>query len=414
MIETILIFALGFFIAGFLALLAIPAVWRRAGQLAARRVRESLPLSANERAAEKDRMRADHAMAARKLEMSIESLNRKTATQLAEIGRLSEESRQLAEERRRQDEAIAALERETSQQRASLAERAGTIDDLSGRLEAARADVEARDSRIAMLESQYEETRFTASSQQIELAARESEVQKLEDELATLRNQRKQAMRDMREAVRARKEAQSALHEAEKRNGDLQRKLETMMTRLSDYEERLERRESEIARLRETEKERPAMTGDDDMRARLEAAEAERRRLEAELADKSLQIGSLLADDGGSGAPPADFSAERERLQSRIAALLKENKKLRAQAPAAKANGKGGEKSAEAGTGEAALRDKISTLAAEMVAMTAALEGPDSPIHAALSKADGTEAEGAPPSLAERVRRLRAAAGEAG
>ncbi|MGN6470538.1 MAG: hypothetical protein ACTHLC_13250 [Rhizobiaceae bacterium] len=55
------------------------------------------------------------------------------------------------------------------------------------------------------------------------------------------------------------------------------------------------------------------------------------------------------------------------------------------------------------------MREQISNLAAEMVALTALIEGPDSPIDKALAEPE-TALPGAPPSLAERVRALREAA----
>ena len=72
MITTILLILLGFFIAGFLALALAPLVWRRAVRLTTKRIEASMPLSTNELEAEKDRLRASHAMAARRLEMNIE------------------------------------------------------------------------------------------------------------------------------------------------------------------------------------------------------------------------------------------------------------------------------------------------------------------------------------------------------
>jgi hypothetical protein len=65
----------------------------------------------------------------------------------------------------------------------------------------------------------------------------------------------------------------------------------------------------------------------------------------------------------------------------------------------------------------AVLREQINDIAAEMVRMTAALEGPDSPINAALKSEEGRPAPvaanrdpDAPISLADRVRALQKAA----
>ncbi|WP_048648428.1 hypothetical protein [Nitratireductor soli] len=414
MIQTILLFLLGFFSAGFLALLAAPLFWRRAVHLTTKRIEASMPLSANELEAEKDRLRAGHAMAARRLEMNIEALNRKTSTQLVELSRIGEEAKTLAEARAAQDEAIAALRGETAEQSAALDQAARTIADLSDRLEAALAELEARGSALERLEEMHEEERLAASSRQIELAARETDVRKLEDELSAARNQRKEAVRGMREAVAAHKQADARLRVEEKRNADLQRKLESQMTALSNEQEKLERRESEVARLRKETKEMSAASLSADAAKRLRAAEEERDRLAMELADKSLQMRSLMAGSGSTGAtsaPAGVSSAEREKLQARLSTLLKENKKLRGALQAAGDKTAPGHGGSDAGGDDAALREQIASLAAEVVSLTAALEGTGSPVDQALSAMQDAASGAHPLSLADRIRALREAAG---
>ncbi|MCR4266619.1 hypothetical protein [Nitratireductor sp. ZSWI3] len=411
MIETVLVFLFGFFTAGFLALLAAPVLWRRAVFLTTRRIEASMPLSINELEAEKDRLRAGHAMAARRLEMNIEALNRKASRQLAEIGRLSNEAADLAQGRADQDEAIARLQQETAGQEAELAEAAKAIGDLSDRLQAAQAELDTRAAAIAQLEEMHEEERISASSRQVELAARETDVRKLEDDLSVLRDQRKEAVSGMRGAVAAHRQTETALKEEQKRNADLKRKLEAQMTVLSDREEKLERREGEIARLRAEIRQASEASLSAQASLRLREAEEERDRLATELADKSLQLRSLMSGGEGGPSPAADsFAAEREKLQTRLSKLLKENKKLRAELSAAGSRqAASGEEAADAGT-DARLREQIGTLAAEVLSLTAALEGEGSPIDAALSGAQSASGDEQPASLADRVRALREAA----
>ncbi|WP_244439719.1 hypothetical protein [Nitratireductor aquibiodomus] len=341
MITTILLILLGFFIAGFLALLLAPLVWRRAVRLTTKRIEASLPLSANELEAEKDRLRASHAMAARRLEMNIENLNRKTSSQLVELARLSDEARQLAEERDAQDRVIADLRDETEKQRAALAENAAIISTLETRLDEAVSELEVRGTALMELNDRYEEERLLASSRQIEMVARETELRKVEDDLAELRRDRKDAIRAGRDAEAARKEAEAGLKVAEKRNADLQKKMESQMRALYENEEKLERREAEIARLRKEMNAASEASLSDQATRRLMEAEAESDRLSRELADKSLQLRTLLADAGGRTAAPAKSSeAEQDKLKTRISRLLQENKKLRGELSERKRNGK--------------------------------------------------------------------------
>ncbi|WP_349365469.1 MAG: hypothetical protein ABL311_10785 [Nitratireductor rhodophyticola] len=377
-------------------------------RLTTKRIEASLPLSANELEAEKDRLRASHAMAARRLEMNIETLNRKTSSQLVELARLSDEARQLAEERDAQDRVIADLRNETEEQRAALAENAAIISTLEAKLDEALSELEVRGTALMELNDRYEEERLLASSRQIEMVARETELRKVEDDLAELRRDRKDAIRAGRDAEAARKEAEAGLKVAEKRNADLQKKMESQMRALYENEEKLERREAEIARLRKEMNAASEASLSDQATRRLMEAEAESDRLSRELADKSLQLRTLLADAGGRTAAPAKPSeAEQDKLKTRISRLLQENKKLRGELSEKKRNGKAAPARARAaGQSDDALREQIHSLAAEVVSLTAALEGGDTPI-ADLLKQEEAAGEGRPLSLAERVRALR-------
>ena len=95
-----MIFALGFLNAGLLALLFLPAFWRRAVRLSTRRLEMLMPLSMDEVIAERDAVRADAAARERRLEQKLEAMNAERAGHMAEIGRrmatLSEREGQLA------------------------------------------------------------------------------------------------------------------------------------------------------------------------------------------------------------------------------------------------------------------------------------------------------------------------------
>ncbi|MCV0350901.1 MAG: hypothetical protein K5863_12560 [Nitratireductor sp.] len=427
MIKTILLLLLGFFIAGFVALLLAPILWRRAVRLTTKRIEASMPLSANELEAEKDRLRASHAMTARRLEMNIENLNHKTSAQLVELSRMSEEARRLSEERAAQERLIARLKGEVERQAKALDEKAEAIASLEARLDETLAELETRSAGLLQLNDTYEEERLLASSRQIELVARETELRKVEGDLALLRRERKEAIREARDAETARDQAEAGLKVAEKRNADLQKKLEGQMRVLYELEEKLERREGEIARLRQDITNASTESLSTQAARRLREAEEERDRLARELADKSLQLGTVLSEAGvrrstpaqdfraqdfrAQGFPAQDFNDERETLQTRISRLMQENKKLRADLSAQKAKTAGGAKQkapADTARADDALREQIHSLAAEVVSLTAALEGTDTPITRLLEKAEPENAEGRPLSLAERVRALRA------
>ena len=90
MVEPIMYFAIGFLVSTLLGLAIVPLVHSRAVRLTTRRLEAATPLSMAEIQADKDQLRAEFAMSARRLEMSVDQLKAKTTTQLAELGKKSE------------------------------------------------------------------------------------------------------------------------------------------------------------------------------------------------------------------------------------------------------------------------------------------------------------------------------------
>jgi chromosome segregation ATPase len=409
-IQSILFFVLGFLCAGFLALMVAPAIWRRAVLLTRRRIEASVPLSVNEIQADKDRMRAEFAMSTRRLEMSIKSFREKASTQIIEINKNREELRRLAEERDGKHEALTRLETGASELRAELRRREEQLQQLNYKLIDAEKLLEERALELEKMGRMFDDASFSSSSRQIELVARETEVERLSSDVAELRDQRKEVERKVREAQAEAKQAADELKLEKRRAADLESKVERLLASLSDREEKLDRREAELERLREQIK------GGGNIEAELSAAltdaQEARVKLEAEVADLTLQMSTLLSGATGGDVEKAiaKLNEDRKRLEERLTALVRENKKLRYDNDSlerAKA-----EDWDEERRENALLREQINDLAAEVVNLTMMLDGPNSPIRAALAQPGGEAAGSAAAivSLADRVRALQKAA----
>lgn len=96
MLETLLFFALGFAVAGLIALAALPAVWARALRLTRRRIEVDVPLSMAEVRAGRDEERAVAAIAVRRIERAFEAEREKRHLLMAEVGRQQMLNRRLA------------------------------------------------------------------------------------------------------------------------------------------------------------------------------------------------------------------------------------------------------------------------------------------------------------------------------
>ena len=87
MIESIMYMGIGLLSGCLIGVAIMPLVHGRAVRLTIRQLEAALPQSMEEIQADKDLLRAEFAMSTRRLEMSVEQLKNKIATQLVELGK---------------------------------------------------------------------------------------------------------------------------------------------------------------------------------------------------------------------------------------------------------------------------------------------------------------------------------------
>ncbi|MBM2709659.1 hypothetical protein JQK88_00130 [Mesorhizobium caraganae] len=379
MVQSILFFALGFLCAGFLALLVAPAIWRRAVALTRRRVEASVPRTLAEIQADKDSLRAEFAMTTRRLEISVKTLREQANEQLVEISRGREALKGLAVERKDKKQALTEL----GEKNELLLHREQQIQQLTDKLVQAERMMEKRALELEKLEHMYDDASFSSSNRQIELVARESELEKFANDISVLRGQRKEAEKRHQEVVAESKATRDSLKAEKKRTADLEKKFERLLATLADREDKLDRREKELVRLRE--------------------------RLKGEAAGGAVAAGLVGAQDNAPAGNNdvdkvlAKLEGDRERLEARLTTLARENKRLKTELGGSETT-RNDDDGRSAGD---ALREQMNTLAAEVVSLTAKLEGPDSPITKALAAPQ--EARSGTISLADRVRALQKA-----
>lgn len=86
-----MIFALGFLVAGLIALAFAPVFWSRALRLTRRRLETQVPLSVEEILADRDHLRAEFAVEQRRLEMRLAAATQAHAADRSELGRRAAE-----------------------------------------------------------------------------------------------------------------------------------------------------------------------------------------------------------------------------------------------------------------------------------------------------------------------------------
>ncbi len=293
MILDILVFVLGFLVAGLLALAVLPAVWRRALRLSEERLSRLVPLSPEEVSAERDHLRATHAVDLRRTELRLERAEADRAALRIEAARREQRILALDAEAARAQVSIAVSEAEIGRLRSELnglwAESGAEAIALHGLSQLA----ETRLADIAVL--QAERNRLDAESDRLleEVDRNRSRVAGLETRLVGAEAHNEDLTRDLAEA---RKDALAAQA----------REAATQARLLADHHAETESLKTELAFMAE------------------QAASAERRTTEAIKANEAAAIDvsqESVTPDPRSTPTGVD---EVTRLRAAVAALAED------------------------------------------------------------------------------------------
>lgn len=429
MLEGVLYFALGFLAAALLALMVAPVIWRRAVILTRRRIESSVPLTLNEIQADKDQLRAEFAMSTRRLELSVEKLRNKAANQLIEINHKREELTELSDETQHKSEGLSALEADGNELRSQLRQREQDLLDVNRRYRATETALEERSGELDLLEQRFRAASSEFDGRRIELAARDTQLQNLTDKMGDLNRVRiedgKNSGQLKSEIKSLKRELSSEQHKAK----DLDKRLTKNQTVLIDREEKLGRRERELAKARERNKNSSSSTS--KVEKELMKIKSEKVNIEADLAKSNLRMEALLDDASNDNVEKAltHIRKEKQELKKSLQSIEGERDALKIELSAIQLSS-GDEWDTERRE-NAVLRERINDLAAQVTAMTALLEGDESIINTILAKekkstnksAGKTSGKNAGKnsnpeenqennSLADRIRALQLAAGE--
>lgn len=157
LIENMMYFALGLLVAGLIALIIMPAVWKRAVRLTKRRIEAATPITLSEFRADKDQLRAEFALSTRRLEMNVETLRKRLAEQLSDVNQKRTDLGALKAEREQHMAVVAELESRQVDLRARILELEKEGTDLAQRLRMRERDVESRQEEIETLRGSLRE-----------------------------------------------------------------------------------------------------------------------------------------------------------------------------------------------------------------------------------------------------------------
>lgn len=228
-IQFALIFILGVLVAVFVVILLGPSVWRRAVFLARRQIHAELPVSLAEIQADRDGLRAEHAVAVSRAEQTLKEEREKTAEQQARLGRQYDELKR-----------ILLLEGEVTQLAQEVAERRKTAEAVLIERDTAVEKAEIVEAEVERLQNHLSALQGLSDTLRIEISAKEAEYGRLANELSEMRRDRKNASVHYNEVSTQLTATQTELKSEKRRNSELQQKLDRLMAELSDAQEKLE------------------------------------------------------------------------------------------------------------------------------------------------------------------------------
>src|SRR5664279_4483231 len=427
MIEPIMYLAIGFLVSMLFGLMIVPLVHNRAVRLTTKRLEAATPLSMAEIQADKDQLRAEFAMSARRLEMSVDQLKNKTTSQLAELGKKSDSINRLKLELGEKTATIFSLE---TREKAVKEQLRATEEEFSAKTESLRQAEHAltdKQSELAKINHELSDRSMMAESRQVELVAVRAQIDELknrvgdaEKEFAATQARLAQEKIDSEKATAELGDARARVENLSQRVTDLDRQLivqvkeaEMLGNRVNDLEGRLATQGKLLAE-RDFE--------NNQLRQANDAAERATKELRVEIAalnsGKSPAIERLQNEKAAAEEALRVARDERAKLQRDINAIQQ-------QAESSWATER---------MENALLRERINDIAAEVAKLAMQLEGPNSAIEAMLVEtepvapvkaakpANGTAANGAAPSpaipegggtLADRIRALQSHASRA-
>jgi chromosome segregation ATPase len=420
MIEPIMYAAIGFLVSMLCGLMIVPLVHSRAVRLTTRRLEAATPLSMAEIQADKDQLRAEFAMSARRLEMSVEQLKNRTTSQLADLGKKTDAINRMKIELGEKNATIFSLE---AREKAVKEQLRATEEEHAAKTEALRLAEQAltdKQGELGKLNTQLSDRSMVADSRQVELVAVRAQIDELKNRVG---DAEKEFASTHARLTQERGESEVATRDL----NDARSRVENLSQRVTDLDRQL------IVQVKEAE-----MLGNrvNDLEARLATQgkllaerdfENNQLRQASEAAERKLKETRNEVDMTNSGNWPAldKLKSEKTALEEQLRVTRDERAKLQRDINTIQQQAESNW--ATERMENALLRERINDIAADVAKLAMQLEGPHSAIDAILGEqatakvangaavaANGTAAT--PPqggTLAERIRALQAHASRA-
>ena len=377
MVEPIMYFAIGFLVSTLLGLAIVPLVHNRAVRLTTKRLEAATPLSMAEIQADKDQLRAEFAMSARRLEMNVDQLKAKTTSQLAELGKKSEAINRMKFELGEKNATIFQLEAREKTVKEQLRVIEEEFATKTQALREAETLLSDKQNELAKLGHELSDRSQLAETRQVELAA-------VNTQIVALQHRVNDAEREFTEAQQklslTRDESSSATRDL----NAARERVENLAQRVNDLEQQLvaQTKEAELLGARASDLEnRLAVQGKMLAERGIENHQLRQQLESLQTADQGLR---QHATTGSAASSALDrLRVERAALEEQLTAVREERAAVQRELNAIKSQAESSW--ATERMENAVLRERINDIAAEVAKLAITLEGPDSPIEAILA-----------------------------
>jgi chromosome segregation ATPase len=421
MIEPIMYLAIGFLVSMLFGLMIVPLVHNRAVRLTTKRLEAATPLSMAEIQADKDQLRAEFAMSARRLEMSVDQLKNKTTSQLAELGKKSDAINRMKLELGEKNATIFSLE---AREKAVKEQLRATEEEFTAKTESLREAeqaLKAKQADLAKINSELSDRSMMAESRQVELVAVRTQIDELKNRVG---DAEKEFAATQARLAQERSESEAVSREL----GEARTKVENLSQRVTDLDRQLilQVKEAEMLGNRVNDLEgRLATQGKMLAEREFENNQLKQANEATERVAKDLRVEIAALHEGGRSPAFEKLRAEKAAVEEQLRIARDERAKLQRDINAIQAQAESSW--ATERMENALLRERINDIAAEVAKLAIQLEGPNSAIEAMLAAepvipakltkpANGAATPVAPEgggTLAERIRALQSHASRA-
>ena len=392
MIQFAILFGLGFLSAALVAALIAPAIHRRIVAYTEERLRATMPISPQEVRAQKDMARALYAAENARTRQELENERAKSVQISVRSNSLADDASKILTENRELRQHLEEMSVETGDLRSRLRKQEDAAEKLKSTLRHAEESNQLKAAELADLMKRASRITSELDELKINLSARELEVEQARQRNDSWRKEKDAITRDLNSSTDKSRDMANQITRDSRKIHRLEEQLAQEAARNADNENLIERRNQEIARL----KERLATSGPQsgEMVIRLPNPAVANKSAASTLPEVPVVAAKPPIIDIAASAATSATAADKADLNSEIEEIRNQGTALTERLINIKNT-----------NNDEAIRQEIAIIAARMIALTARLEGDNSPIPEILAR-DIANPDATRQSLAQRANEL--------